>query len=156
MLAPLYQLDTSILLAVIRNGQLGRYIEATYQPLQPPDRPLLCIVSAGEIRSLAARLGWGPRKLQTMERLLFWSDIWDLSRAGVVQAYVDIDLASRAHRAGARNLGQNDLWIAAVAKVSGATLLTTDKDFDHLHPTHIQRIYVDPTSAIPPPSSGIP
>jgi tRNA(fMet)-specific endonuclease VapC len=29
-------------------------------------------------------------------------------------------------------MGKNDLWIAATASVLSATLLTTDKDFDHL------------------------
>lgn len=29
-------------------------------------------------------------------------------------------------------MGKNDLWIAAAAHVTGATLLTTDADFDHL------------------------
>lgn len=41
-------------------------------------------------------------------------------------------------------LGKNDLWIAAAAKVSGATLLTTDPDFDILHEAkQIQRIRID-------------
>ncbi len=31
-----------------------------------------------------------------------------------------------------RNMGKNDLWIASAATVLKATLLTTDKDFDHL------------------------
>jgi predicted nucleic acid-binding protein len=29
-------------------------------------------------------------------------------------------------------MGKNDLWIAAVAKVQGAVILTTDQDFDDL------------------------
>jgi predicted nucleic acid-binding protein len=32
----------------------------------------------------------------------------------------------------ARNMGKNDLWIAATALATKATLITTDKDFDHL------------------------
>ncbi len=32
----------------------------------------------------------------------------------------------------ARNMGKNDLWIAAAAHIIQATLLTTDKDFLHL------------------------
>ncbi|MBK9016619.1 MAG: PIN domain-containing protein [Saprospiraceae bacterium] len=32
----------------------------------------------------------------------------------------------------ARNMGKNDLWIAATAHATQATLLTTDMDFNHL------------------------
>ncbi len=32
----------------------------------------------------------------------------------------------------ARNMGKNDLWIAATAHILGAKLLTTDGDFNHL------------------------
>jgi len=54
-----------------------------------------------------------------------------------------------AHPGGARTIGQNDLWIAAAAKATGATLLTTDRDFDHLDPTQLQRIHIDPASRLP-------
>ena len=32
----------------------------------------------------------------------------------------------------ARNMGKNDLWIAATASITKTILLTTDNDFDHL------------------------
>ena len=32
----------------------------------------------------------------------------------------------------ARNMGKNDIWIAAVTTILGAKLITLDKDFDHL------------------------
>jgi predicted nuclease of predicted toxin-antitoxin system len=32
----------------------------------------------------------------------------------------------------ARNMGKHDLWIAATAKVLNLTLITTDRDFEHL------------------------
>ncbi len=38
----------------------------------------------------------------------------------------------------------NDLWIAATAKVARATLLTTDKDFTHLSPNHCRVVLIDP------------
>lgn len=44
-------------------------------------------------------------------------------------------------------MGDNDLWIAATAKVTGALLLTTDKDFDHLYPVHLQRDWINPVMA---------
>jgi tRNA(fMet)-specific endonuclease VapC len=44
------------------------------------------------------------------------------------------------------NMGKNDLWIAAAAHTTGATLVTTDRDFDHLHTKFIQRLWVPPQS----------
>ena len=38
---------------------------------------------------------------------------------------------------------QNDIWIAATAYASQATLLTTDKDFAHLHNIWVGYAYVD-------------
>ena len=43
----------------------------------------------------------------------------------------------------ARPMGQNDIWIAATATTLDAWLMTTDEDFDHLHPKYIQRIKID-------------
>jgi tRNA(fMet)-specific endonuclease VapC len=45
----------------------------------------------------------------------------------LLDAYVEIDCFSKG-----RSMGKNDLWIAATAKVTGATLVTSDGDFDHL------------------------
>jgi predicted nucleic acid-binding protein len=36
------------------------------------------------------------------------------------------------------------LWIAATAHATGARLLTTDHDFDHLDPTFLARDWIDP------------
>ena len=43
-------------------------------------------------------------------------------------------------------MGKNDVWIAANTRVAGATLLTTDHDYDHLHGTWIERIGIDPNT----------
>lgn len=59
-----------------------------------------------------------------------------------------IDLYSHEHPDGARNMGKNDLWIAACAKAAGATLLTTDKDFSHLSAQLLEVEYVDPLSRL--------
>jgi len=40
-------------------------------------------------------------------------------------------------------MGKNDIWIAATASVYGLTLLTTDKDFDHLNEVHVNLEYID-------------
>lgn len=41
-------------------------------------------------------------------------------------------------------MGKNDLWIAAIAHVQQGVLLTTDKDFEHLHPLYLQVEHIDP------------
>jgi predicted nucleic acid-binding protein len=41
-------------------------------------------------------------------------------------------------------MGKNDLWIAASASLAGATLITTDKDFDHLHGKFVEVVWLDP------------
>jgi tRNA(fMet)-specific endonuclease VapC len=38
----------------------------------------------------------------------------------------------------AKNMGKNDLWIAATASVTKAILVTSDKDF-----THLDGVYFD-------------
>ncbi len=58
--------------------------------------------------------------------------------------YADIDTFSqgkhetRTLTTSARNMGKNDLWIAATTAVLRANLLTTDKDFDHLDGVYFQ------------------
>lgn len=51
----------------------------------------------------------------------------------LINAYVEIDGFSNG-----RSMGKNDLWIAATAVVTDATLVTTDGDFDHLKGSPIQ------------------
>lgn len=59
----------------------------------------------------------------------------------LTQAYAIIDAYSQGKHPlkklpegiSARNMGKNDLWIAATAHLLKADLLTTDKDFDHLN-----------------------
>ncbi len=53
----------------------------------------------------------------------------------MIDTYARLDHESRKL---GRRMGKNDLWIAAVASVQGAVILTTDKDFDHLHPTMVR------------------
>jgi predicted nucleic acid-binding protein len=61
----------------------------------------------------------------------------------VIQAYVEIDLFSR-RRKPAVTMQKNDVWIAAAAKATGAVLLTTDTDFNHLPLELIKHEYIDP------------
>lgn len=144
MSEPLYLLDTNVLLFLARGGRLGQHIDATFGLRAARFRPLVCIVSHGEVLVLARSNKWGDEKQTALRGLLDNLVAVDISHPRVIDAYVELDLVSRAHPDGARNMGKNDLWIAAAAKAAGATLLTTDRDFDHLIPNHIAGVFIDP------------
>jgi len=150
MANPLYLLDSNILVAFIRGQLRGQYIDRTYQLRGQPYKPLICAVTKGEILSLARQFGWGSAKHRALAQLL-QNDVVsvDIDQPAVLDAYVEIEWFSLRYSGGARNMGKNDLWIAAATKATGATLLTTDTDFDHLHSAQLQRIYIDPKSILP-------
>ena len=150
-----YLLDTNILLALIRGKDLGTFIDTTYQLSAQSQRPLVCVVSVGEIWTLAARNCWGALKraaLATMLQNVVLVEIFNTPQ--LIQAYVDIEIASNGVAGGAVVMGKNDVWIAAVAKIAPAHLLTTDHDFDHLFGSMIQGTYIDPSSKLPAAGGG--
>jgi len=140
-----YLLDTNILLAYVRQGLLFAWIEALYALTTSAPTPFISIVTQGEVRALALRLAWGEVKLQRLNHLLDLFTSVPLPYAGVIDAYARID-----HYCVRNGLvvGKNDLWIAATASVTGATILTTDRDFDPLHGLFLQRDWVGPASHV--------
>ena len=146
---PRYVLDTNVLVAYCRGRDLGRYIEAKFSLLTVTQVPLLSIVCEGEIRAFARNVGWQGAKQRTLTQLLGRFVRINLDFPGIIEAYAEIDHASRYPASGSsREMGKNDLWIAATAKVTGAHLLTTDKDYDHLDGVHLTRHFIDPASRL--------
>jgi predicted nucleic acid-binding protein len=95
MKGTLYLLDTSVLLALVRGNELGRFIRQKFSLDNPSIRSLISIVSHGEIWAMAERQE-------------------------------------------ARNsFPTTTCGIAAPAKAASASLLTTDRDFLHLHPAYL-------------------
>lgn len=140
-----YLLDTNILLAYVRQGLLFAWIEAQYALTTSAPTPYISIVTQGEVRALALRLAWGAVKQQRLNQLLNLFIAVPLPIGGVIDAYAQID-----HYCTQNGLvvGKNDLWIAATAHVTGATVLTTDRDFDPLHGLFLRRDWVDPASRL--------
>lgn len=130
----LYLLDTCILFLLAKGSKLGRHIDERYGLQSAKTRPFISIVSHGEIRVLATRNQWGSAKLSALATILENVIAVDINHPKVIEAYVEIELHSQRYPGGTRNMGKNDLWIAACAKAAGATLLTLDNDFTHLVP----------------------
>lgn len=140
--AQIYVLDTNIFLAYVRQSELFRRIEGKYSLTLTLPVPIYSVVTEGEIRALAEENNWGTRKRQDMEDFLAYFQRIPLPHLNVIEKYVAISEHSRQQ---GRTMGKNDLWIAATVAVTKSTLLTTDKDFDHLHPVFLTRDWIDPT-----------
>jgi predicted nucleic acid-binding protein len=134
--SPAYLIDTNILVHYVRDDETGRLIRAKYDLLMTETTPAYCVVSEGEIRSLAYQWGWKSGKLDSMLFFLDYFRRQPIDTPEVLAAYAVIDAHSK--RLGIK-MGKNDLWIAAVAHVSDLHLLTTDEDFDHLDPVFLRR-----------------
>ena len=136
-----YFLDTNVVLLAIRNEAFrDRFNEKYFSNEQ---MPIISVVSMGELRSLAMRNAWGEAKWLKMKQILDTFLIADIHAEDIIQRYAEIDafsqgkLPTQKSEFSAKNIGKNDLWIAATASVLSATLLTTDQDFDHLHARYL-------------------
>ena len=147
----IYLLDTGLLLGYIRAAGYAEYAERKYALSKPPNVPLISVVSKGEIYSLAIQFSWGAQKRQALDELLRRIPAVDINTDRIIQRYADIDTYSQgkdrtkplANGTTSRNMGKNDIWIAATSSVLNATLLTTDKNFDHLNGTFLTVVYID-------------
>lgn len=142
-------MDTNILLAYIRNDKTKSFIEHTYKPLDPPNIPLISVVSKGEIASIALRNNWGHRRLRSLDFFLGQLVPIDIHAEDIIKRYAEIDAFSQGKLSenpladSSRNMGKNDLWIAATASVTGAGLMTIDGDFDHLDGKFLELIKIE-------------
>lgn len=129
--------DTNILLHIVRdkstNEKVRNFVNPNKQLLE-----FTTIVNKGEAISIALQNGWGKSKVQKLTDLLNEIAIIDISDDKIIEAYAVIDAFSQNKYPhlklgdSARNMGKNDLWIAAISKVFKFQLITTDGDFDHL------------------------
>ena len=135
-------LDTNIIIGLIRSTDLAQSLSV----LNPNGTLMyISVATLGELKSIATYNKWGDKKLHILEYLLKdVVQIIDISKI-LVDLYVEIDTFSQcknprfttySHQS-ARNMGKNDLWIAATASFLGLTLVTTDKDFEHLNGTFL-------------------
>ncbi len=117
--------DTNQIISAIRRNQ----------PL--PIKTVIPIVVAGELEAFALKADWGYQKIKQLQTILNTFPIADIDRE-ITMAYALIDAYSQGKlkthplSSTARNMGKNDIWIAATALYLDFELHTSDNDFDHL------------------------
>src|SRR5437763_9702487 len=88
---PLYLLDTNILVHFVRGDAVWTRVRDRYQFLAADPKPLLSVVTEGELRSLAFQHGWWKLKLDQMEFALGYFDVVFIDSRPLVDAYAVID-----------------------------------------------------------------
>ena len=131
-----YVLDTNIIIHILTGSDKGvKALEKTQT-----DNPylIISIVTKAEIISIAKQRNWGKSRLKSLHSLLDEFLIISIDNDNIINAYAEIDaysqgkLKDKTLNQSSRNMGKNDLWIAATTYLTKSTLLTTDSDFDHL------------------------
>lgn len=146
-----FVLDTGMVLGYVRGAAYAQYADSRYSVASPPNIAVVSVVTLGEISSLAVQLGWAETRLRKLSDVLRRLPVVDINSPEVIDQYAQIDAYSQGKHPSrklpptltSRNMGKNDVWIAATASVIQATLLTTDHDFDHLNGVFLSVGYID-------------
>ena len=131
-------------MALIRGNALGESIDAAYGLRSNLQRHVVSIVSQAELWVLADRYHWSDAKRDALKLMFDNLVVLSVDGQALIDAYVQVSRADANWPEGARNMGKNDIWIAATAVNAGLPLLTTDKDFRFLHDNLLQVLWIDP------------
>jgi predicted nucleic acid-binding protein len=126
------------LIHYIRRSAVFQHVESRYDPFGQGNNPLVSVIAVGELKSFAFQMKWGKEKWKELQQMLGKFVKIDIrygvldDRYAAIDAFSQNKLPEKPLGLTARNMGKNDLWLAATASVLGAKLLTTDSDFDRL------------------------
>ena len=138
-----YILDTNVLVQYARASILGKRIENRFGFTRSAFKPLVSIVTIGEIKAFSYGRGWGPQKMAQLDALLSNVVPIDLAVGTIVNDYAE--LKTYLVKIG-KKIPDNDLWIAATCRALMATLITTDNHFAPFSSKFFEWEYYDPKS----------
>lgn len=114
---------------------------------------LTSIVCHGELLSISQRRNWGCTKRARVESVLNAIQPVPVASRALLDTYAHMEAWSRGKQQGpagespikpSRKMGKNDLWLAATAHLARATLLSTDRDFEHMQGVWFDFRFVQP------------
>jgi tRNA(fMet)-specific endonuclease VapC len=129
-------LDTNIIINYVRNERFRKHFQKNYQI--KGNTLITSVVVVGELESFALQPKWRESKQNDLKDILEDLIIFPIRIQQIINRYAEIDafsqnkLTNKPLKMSARNMGKNDIWIAATASVYDMTLLTMDNDFEHL------------------------
>ena len=144
-----YFLDTNILVLYLRQHSLVKNLREIFHLEISPNELFTSAICIGELKSLALQNKWGIKRTLAIDGLRNFMIVVDELEEMVLERYAEIDAFSQGRleekplTGSSRNMGKNDLWIAATASILNATLITTDKDFQHLHTHFLEVAYFE-------------
>jgi len=147
--------DTNILIAYLKaDKSLFRKVSEENKLDAEDAFIMISSISKGEILSIAMQNNWGERKTDILNKLLNQLVVIDVAGANdlLMNAYAEIDAyclqrhPTRKLPGSAKPMGKNDMWIAATAFATNATLLTTDGKFMHIDKEFIDIKFYHPKS----------
>ena len=147
-----YLLDSNIIIIYSRDNNISNLIEQQYQLFSDDNHRLfISVVSLGEINAIIKKLKLGVKRKDNIQRILSSLNVIGINFAEIIEKYGDIDAYSQGKlpnnkgKFTARNMGKNDLWIAATSSAYDLVLLTADKDFEHLDNEYLTLEYINLT-----------
>jgi len=141
-----YLYDTNVLLKYLREDTFKDKLEIELDMSNPENRNIISIASIGELMSLSLRNQWGIRRIQKLNFIIEKFIVADIRYLNLARRYAEIDAFSQGKLKdkplpmSSRNMGKNDLWIAATASLTNARLITFDQDFKHLHKEYLELV----------------
>ena len=140
-------LDTNILIHLVRGKAIAQKVKEYVSTINDPQL-FVSVVNIAEAESLMLLWNWSAEKTESFKKIITRFIAIDIEQNNkeLLEAYTSIDAFSQRKTPSpngqllnntSRNMGKNDLWIAATAYAMNAMLLTTDGDFDHLQNTFI-------------------
>jgi tRNA(fMet)-specific endonuclease VapC len=143
-----YVLDTNAIIHFLRDEVLHKTLAASLSLYQTPNLAIISVVTLGELKAMALKNNWGERKIEMLQTILSEFVVADINSEQVLNNYALLDafsqnrLKNQPLSYSSRNMGKNDLWIAATTLSATATLITSDNDFNHLENTFFEIVKI--------------
>lgn len=145
-------IDTCIVLHILRGKEISKKIISEIDKINNVSI-IVSTVTKAELESMKIQNNWGGPRCKALDDFLKEVTYIDISNSdqNLIDSYKNIDSFSKCKSTdlhgkkligSSRNMGKNDLWIAATALTLKSPLMTADGDFDHLNKTFIDIIKI--------------